>query len=97
VPVLTELDIPFAVCQTYAEVVKDEQAWANDVFYEMDYPRGKKALVRTPITLEETPLPPYEKAPLLGEHTEEVLRGLGYADDEVKAMVDEGIAGVWSE
>ena len=72
IPVLTELDIPFAVCQTYEEVVKDEQAWANDVFYEMDYPRGKKALVRTPITFEETPLPPYEKAPLLGEHTEEI-------------------------
>ena len=97
IPILTELDIPYAICQTYEEVVKDKQAWANDVFYEMDYPRGPKALVRTPITFEETPLPPYEKAPLLGENTEEVLRGLGYADDEVKAMVDEGIAGVWSE
>ena len=97
IPVLTELDIPFAVCQTYEEVVKDEQAWANDVFYEMDYPRGPKALVRTPISFEETPLPPYEKAPLLGENTEEVLRGLGYSDDEVAGMVADGIAGVWSE
>jgi len=97
IPILAELDIPYAVCQTYEEVVTDEQAWANDVFYEMDYPRGPKALVRTPITMEETPLPPYEKAPLLGEHTEEVLRGLGYADDEVAAMVADGIVGVWSE
>ena len=97
IPILTELDIPYAVCQTYEEVVKDEQAWANDVFYEMDYPRGPKALVRTPISFEETPLPPYEKAPLLGENTEEVLRGLGYSDDEVAAMVADGIAGVWSE
>jgi len=97
IPILTELDIPYAVCQTYEEVVKDEQAWANDVFYEMDYPRGPKALVRTPISFEETPLPPYEKAPLLGENTEEVLRGLGYSDDEVAGMVADGIAGVWSE
>ena len=97
VPILTELDIPFAVCKTYDEVVKDEQAWANDVFYEMDYPRGPKALVRTPITFEETPLPPYEKAPLLGGNTEEVLRDLGYTDDEVAAMVADGTVGVWSE
>lgn len=86
VPILTELDIPFALCSTYEEITKDKQAWANDVFYEMDYPRGKKALVRTPVQFVDTPLPPYEKAPLLGEDTEEVLRGLGYSDEEIKQM-----------
>ena len=97
IPILTELDIPFAVCKTYEEVVDDEQAWANDVFYKMDYPRGPKALVRTPITMEETPLPPYEKAPLLGEHTEEVLRNLGYDEEVVAAMIADGTVGVWRE
>lgn len=90
-PILTELDIPFALCKTYEEVVDDEQAWANDVFYEMDYPRGPKALVRTPIDLEETPLPPYEKAPLLGEDTEGVLKELGYSDADISAMAEEGV------
>lgn len=90
-PILLELDIPFSLCQTYEEVASDKQAWANDVFYEMEYPRGAKALVRVPIDLEETPLPPYEKAPLLGEDTEDVLRSLGYAEDEIKAMADEKI------
>ena len=91
-PILTELDIPFALCKTYEEVVDDEQAWANDVFYKMDYPRGEKALVRVPIDLEETPLPPYEKAPLLGEDTECVLKDLGYSDEDIKAMLDQNIA-----
>ena len=90
-PILTELDIPYALCKTYAEIVDDEQAWANDVFYKMDYPRGPKALVRVPVTFEETPLPPYEKAPLIGEHTEDVLAGLGYTPEEIKAMEDEGV------
>lgn len=90
-PILTELDIPFALCKTYEEVVDDEQAWANDVFYKMDYPRGPKALVRTPIDLEETPLPPYEKAPLLGEDTEDVLKELGYSDADISAMAEEGV------
>lgn len=97
IPILTELDIPYAVCKTYEEVVDDEQAWANDVFYKMDYPRGPKALVRTPITMEETPLPPYEKAPLLGEHTEEVLRDLGYSEERIQAMIADGTVGVWKE
>ena len=90
-PILTELDIPYALCKVYEEVVDDEQAWANDVFYKMDYPRGPKALVRVPINFEETPLPPYEKAPLIGEDTEEVVAALGYSAEEIAAMEAEGV------
>ena len=97
IPILTELDIPFAICQTYEEVAKDEQAWANDVFYEMDYPRGPKALVRTPIDFEQTALPPYDKAPLLGENTEEVLSGLGYSEQEIQDMIADNTVGIWKE
>lgn len=96
-PILTELDIPFALCKTYEEVVKDEQAWANDVFCEVDYPRGPKAMVRTPIDLEETPLPEYEKAPLLGADTVSVLEGLGYEQSEIQAMIDDNTVGIWEE
>lgn len=96
-PILTELDIPFALCQTYDEVVNDEQAWANDVFCKVDYPRGEKAMVRPPIDFEETPLPPYEKAPLLGADTVAVLSDLGYTDEEIKSMVDDKTVGVWEE
>ena len=97
IPILAELDIPYAICQTYEEVVKDEQAWANDVFYEMDYPRGKKALVRTPISFEETPLPPYEKAPLLGEHTRQILSDLGYSEEEIAKMLEDKVVNEWNE
>lgn len=97
IPILTDLDIPYSLCATYQEVSKDEQAWANDVFYEMDYPRGPKAMVRTPINMANTPLPDYKKAPLLGENTVEVLQGLGYGDNEIEALIDEKVAGVWSE
>lgn len=96
-PILTELDIPFALCKTYEEVVKDEQAWANDIFCEVDYPRGPKAMVRTPIDLEETPLPEYEKAPLLGADTVSVLEGLGYEQSEIQAMIDDKTVGIWEE
>ncbi len=96
-PILRELDIPFALCQTYEEVVHDEQAWATNTFYEMEYPRGTKALVRTPIDFEETGLPPYEKAPLLGEDTVEVLSGLGYSQTQIDDMIKSGIVGTHNE
>ena len=96
-PILTELDIPFALCKTYEEVVADEQAWANDVFCEVHYPRGPKAMVRTPIDFEETPLPEYEKAPLLGADTVSVLEGLGYGQSEIQTMIDDNTVGIWEE
>ena len=96
-PILTELDIPFALCQTYDEVVNDEQAWANGVFCKVDYPRGEKAMVRPPIDFADTPFPPYEKAPLLGADTVAVLSDLGYTDEEIKSMVDDKTVGVWEE
>lgn len=91
VPILTELDIPYALCQTYQEIPNDKQAWATNCFYEMDYPRGKKTMLRTPIDFEDTELPPYVKGPLIGEHTEEVLAELGYSEDEIKAMEADGV------
>lgn len=97
IPILTELDIPYALCKTYQEVPDDEQAWANDVFCKIDYPRGPKALVRPPIDFEETPLPPYEKAPLLGADTEEVLSDLGYTADEIAQMEQDNIVATWHE
>ena len=54
-------------------------------------------MVRPPIDFEETPLPPYEKAPLLGADTVAVLSDLGYTDEEIKSMVDDKTVGVWEE
>ena len=42
--------------------------------------------------MSDTPLPNYDKAPLLGEDTEEVLKGLGYTDAEIKELEETGIA-----
>ena len=92
--ILTEADVPFSICQTWDEVLKDEQAWATDCFYEMEYPKSKKVLVRTPIDLEDTPLPEYKRPPMMGKGTKEVLKGLGYDDAAIEELADEGVVGV---
>ena len=86
-------DIPYAVAQTWNERLKDEQAWAADCFYEMEYPTGaKRTLVRPPVMFMDTPLPEYKRGPYCGEHTEEILASLGYTGEQVKAMMEAGAA-----
>ena len=97
IEILSELDVPVALCKTYEEVVDDEQAWATGVFYKMDYPRGPKALVTIPVHMESIDEFPYEKAPLLGEDTVEVLSDLGYTQEEIDQMLSENVASAWSE
>jgi len=89
--ILTEADVPFAVAAVWEEVLKDEQAWAINAFESVDYPTGKRAMVRQPIELANSDKRPYGKAPMLGEHTEEILRELGYTDEQMKDMHERGV------
>ena len=95
--VLTENDIPHAVAQSWEEVLADPQARANDVFFEMEYPNGaSRSLVRQPVFVGEA-LPDYDRAPLLGEHSEEVLRELGFSDAELAALHEKGVYSTWDD
>jgi crotonobetainyl-CoA:carnitine CoA-transferase CaiB-like acyl-CoA transferase len=43
-------------------------------------------LMRTPVELSETPGEIRHRAPTLGEHTDQLLRELGYADAEIAEL-----------
>ena len=43
-------------------------------------------ITRGAFTLSETQKTPLQRAPLLGEHTDEILAQLGYKPEEIKAL-----------
>jgi crotonobetainyl-CoA:carnitine CoA-transferase CaiB-like acyl-CoA transferase len=55
---------------------------------EIEHPvAGRMRLVGSPITLSETPAEIRSPAPLLGQHSEEILRDvLGYEPDRIEAL-----------
>ncbi|MDZ4380492.1 MAG: CoA transferase [Parvibaculum sp.] len=52
---------------------------------------GPAPVMETPLRLSRTPATVRERAPLLGEHTDIILRELGYTADEISAFRSDGI------
>lgn len=95
--ILVEADIPFALAKNWEELLEDEQAWANDCFRKMEYPSGERILVNQPVRYHEMGKTPYEKGPLIGEHTVEVLKELGYDDAKIKELIESKVAYEWDK
>ncbi len=60
---------------------------------EIEQPEiGRIKVAGSPIHLSETPGEVYAPAPLLGEHTGEILKDLlDYSDEDIALMEDEGV------
>ena len=88
---LNELEVPCGPIMSTHDLANDEHVRLRDMYVELDHPnRGKWHNVGMPIKLSDSRAE-VARSPLLGEHTDEVLRELlGYADAEIAAMRDAG-------
>jgi crotonobetainyl-CoA:carnitine CoA-transferase CaiB-like acyl-CoA transferase len=86
--------VPCGPINDYAEVFNDPQVKARSLSVEVEHPTlGSLRTLGTPLKMSETPLEVRRRAPLLGEHTEEVLREAGYSEGEVLALRQSGAIG----
>jgi crotonobetainyl-CoA:carnitine CoA-transferase CaiB-like acyl-CoA transferase len=77
---------------TYADVERDPQVRARGLVTEFEHPEaGPVRTVNVPIRLSDTPTAITSAAPLLGQHTEELMTGLlGYPSAQVEALTSSG-------
>jgi len=79
--------IPCGPINDYAQVFSDPQIAVREMAVEVDHPTlGRIRALGSPIKMSATPPLVTRPAPLLGQHTEEVLREAGFSDREIEMI-----------
>ena len=91
---LEEADVPAAPVLERDDLFTDPQIAANDMLTVQEHTQaGRVDMVNIPVRLSDTPGGIRSPAPAVGQHTEEVLRELGYGESEILRLGDQGIIG----
>jgi formyl-CoA transferase len=89
--ILNPLDVPCGPVMSTEDLTHDEHVRGRDMWVELDHPeRGTWYNVGMPIKLSDSPAV-IKRSPLLGEHTDEVLKQvLGYDEAKINALRQAG-------
>ena len=87
--------IPCAPVNRFSQALSDPQVLHRNMVVEVEHPEGGSAKVPgNPIKLSNSGPDTFSPPPLLGQHTDEVLRDIaGYADEDIRALKESGAAG----
>jgi formyl-CoA transferase len=91
---LEQLDaagVPCGPILTYQDALATPQVKAREMALQVDHPiLGRLRTLGTPIKMSATPLDPTRRAPMLGEHTDDVLAAAGYSNEEIEQLRSAG-------
>ena len=88
---LEQAGVPCGPILDYEDALTTPQALAREMTVDVDHPTlGPLRTLGTPIKMSAAPLNPRRRAPMLGEHTDEVLAFAGYGSEEIARLRSSG-------
>jgi crotonobetainyl-CoA:carnitine CoA-transferase CaiB-like acyl-CoA transferase len=89
---LMDVGVPCARVNNFQEVFEHPQIVARGVVQEIEHPRlGTMKVTRNPVLLDHDGPDIARPAPMLGEHSEEILRELGYDGAAIQELAASGV------
>lgn len=82
--------IPIELCQTPLDVYEDQNVWDNDYLVKIKYPDSQRNIPTVPIQFESQPAPDYTPTGMLGSATVDIMKELGYTDEQIDAALADG-------
>ena len=88
--------VSWGIYQTFRQLVEDDPRVATEMWEDVEHPGvGTYRMPGTPLDFSAIPRQPVRRAPLLGEHSEQVLSGmLGLSQAEIGRLVEAGTIAV---
>ena len=84
---LQQAGIPHEKLAVPADVLVDEQCWANNYLLKHRYDSGNEGIIfNTPVMFTENGRDSYVPAPRLGQHTQELLKEVGYDESALEQL-----------
>ncbi|NYT85633.1 CaiB/BaiF CoA transferase family protein [Pollutimonas harenae] len=84
--------VPAGPVHTIGQALSHPQTLARNMVIDLDHVQaGPTKALGCPIHFSRTPTQVRRPAPVLGQHTRELLREAGYADTDIDGFVDQGV------
>ena len=89
--IFTKADVTHCVLAHYGDFATDVQAHENHYAFEVEYNNGHKVqMIRPAMSSFKMGVPEFKRASMTGEDTNDVLKELGYTDEQVSSLNQTG-------